>query len=144
MGVRLFRIMAWRPACIEGIVPFVVELCEWRTPCFLYVVDSMLRHMGSNHAVRRGQRVQGSDQVLQIAVAPDPPEVLLRLHQRARHPALNHLTTAPALDVARGKAESRRCTLKRVAAEVRNVVAAQRTAISSIRSASPWSACNAV
>ena len=44
-----------------GIVPFVVELREWRTPCFLYEVVSMLRHISSNHAVGRGQRVKGTD-----------------------------------------------------------------------------------
>ena len=60
----------------------------------------MLRHF-SNHAVGRGQRVQGTDQVQQIAVAPDPPETRFRLHQRARHPALDHLAAAPPLDVPR-------------------------------------------
>ena len=42
----------------EGIVPFVVELREWRTPC-----PSILRHV-SNHAVRRAHCVEGTDQVL--------------------------------------------------------------------------------
>ena len=33
----------------------------------------MLRHF-SNYVVGRGQRVEGTHQVLQVAVAPDPPE----------------------------------------------------------------------
>ena len=56
--------------------------------------SSILRHV-SNRTVGRGQRVQGADQVAQVAVAPHPPEARLRLHQRARHPALNHLAAAP-------------------------------------------------
>ena len=62
--------------------------------------SSILRHV-SNGAVGRGQSVQGADQVAQVAVAPHPPEARLRLHQRARHPALNHLPTAPPLDPPR-------------------------------------------
>ena len=62
--------------------------------------SSILRHV-SNRTVGRGQRVQGADQVAQVAVAPHPPEARLRLHQRARHPALNHLAAAPPLDPPR-------------------------------------------
>ena len=47
----------------------------------------MLRHV-SHQAVGRGQCVQGADQVPQISVAADPPEVLLRLHPSARHPSV--------------------------------------------------------
>ena len=43
----------------------------------------MLRHF-SNYVVGRGQRVEGAHQVLQVAVAPDPPEARFRLHQRRR------------------------------------------------------------
>ena len=79
----------------------------------------MLRHF-SNYVVGRGQRVQGADQVLQVAVAPDPPKARFRLHQCARHPALNHLAATPPLDVA--------CVALDAAVEVLNDVRrAQRT-----------------
>ena len=79
----------------RGVVPFAVELgvADSLFP------PSMLRHF-SNYVVGRGQRVEGAHQVLRVAVAPDPPKARFRLHQRARHPALNHLTATPPLDVA--------------------------------------------
>ena len=67
----------------------------------------MLRHF-SNYVVGRGQRVEGAHQVLHVAVAPDPPEARFRLHQRARHPALNHLTATPPPGVGRKLAARRR------------------------------------
>ena len=64
------------------------------------VADSLFRppmlHHFSHYVVGRGQRVEGAHQVLHVAVAPDPPEARFRLHQRARHSALNHLAAAPA------------------------------------------------
>ncbi len=55
-----------------------------------------------------------------VAVAPDPPEVRFRIHQRARHPAWNHLTATPPLDVA--------CVVLNAAVEVLDDVRrAQRT-----------------
>ena len=82
-----------------GIVPVAVELREWR-PLVSPTNASMLRHV-SNHAVGRGQRIQSVDETRHVAVAADPLKVLLRLHQRARHPALNRVAATPALHVPR-------------------------------------------
>ena len=44
--------------------------------------------------------IEGSDELAHVAVASDAPETLLRFQWRTRHPALEHLTAAPALHVA--------------------------------------------
>ena len=40
----------------------------------------MLRHVGNHHAVGRGQRVQSTDQMQQIAVASDPSETRFKFN----------------------------------------------------------------
>ena len=62
---------------VRLIVPFAAELREWRLPVSS-TKSPMLRHV-SNHPVGRGQRVQSTDEVWQVAVAADPPKALLRL-----------------------------------------------------------------
>ena len=52
---------------------------RWRTPCLLYEVVYVTPRWQPRRRAEPAR--QGTDQVLQIAVAPHPPEVLLRLHK---------------------------------------------------------------
>ena len=62
----------------KGLSRSLLNFASGGLPVSLYEVVSMLRHV-SKHAVGRGQRVQRTDQVQQVAVAPDPPETRFRL-----------------------------------------------------------------
>ena len=68
------------------MVTFTVELREWRLPVSS-TKSPTLRHV-SNHSVGRGQRVQSTDEVQQVAVAADPPAPRLavpRIAARTRY-----------------------------------------------------------